>query len=119
MISLVQFILEVELDVIYSADNWDHLIPQHPSFTWRIDTAANTCTSLLMDDYLEHRFSAWAVTAAFGDNLKDSALQRAQGLGLTQQQLQQLYPADEFARLRPTSAVHDPADHAVLGCQNR
>jgi hypothetical protein len=65
-------------------------IPQHSSFTSLIDTAANTCTSLLVDDYLKHRFSAWAVTAAFGDNLKDSALQRAQGLGLTQQQLQQL-----------------------------
>ena len=83
-------ILNQGAKVFYVDHHQSGEIPQHPSFTWRIDTAANTCTSLLMDDYLEHRFSAWAVTAAFGDNLKDSALQRAQGLGLTQQQLQQL-----------------------------
>jgi len=65
-------------------------IPQHPGFTSLIDTDANTCTSLLVDDYLQHRFPAWAVTAAFGDNLRHIAMQRAQVLQLTNQQLQQL-----------------------------
>jgi hypothetical protein len=65
-------------------------IPQHPGFTSLIDTDANICTSLLVDDYLHHRFSAWAVTAAFGDNLKQSAQQCAQALQLSDQQLQQL-----------------------------
>jgi nanoRNase/pAp phosphatase (c-di-AMP/oligoRNAs hydrolase) len=65
-------------------------IPQHSGFTSLIDTDANTCTSLLVDDYLQHRFSAWAVTAAFGDNLRHSAIQRAQVLQLSHQQLQQL-----------------------------
>jgi len=83
-------ILDQGAEVFYVDHHQAGEIPQHPSFTSLIDTAANTCTSLLVDDYLKHRFSAWAVTAAFGDNLKDSALQRAQGLGLTQQQLQQL-----------------------------
>ena len=83
-------ILDQGAKVFYVDHHQAGEIPQHPSFTSLIDTAANTCTSLLVDDYLKHRFSAWAVTAAFGDNLKDSALHRAQGLGLTQQQLQQL-----------------------------
>ena len=83
-------ILDQGAKVFYVDHHQAGEIPQHPSFTSLIDTAANTCTSLLVDDYLKHRFSAWAVTAAFGDNLKDSALQRAQGLRLTQQQLQQL-----------------------------
>jgi hypothetical protein len=76
--------------VFYVDHHYPDGIPQHSSFTSLIDTAADTCTSLLVDDYLKHRFSAWAVTAAFGDNLRGSALQLAQGLGLTQQQLQQL-----------------------------
>ena len=83
-------ILDQGAKVFYVDHHQAGEIPRHPSFTSLIDTAANTCTSLLVDDYLKHRFSAWAVTAAFGDNLKDSALQRAQGLELTQQQLQQL-----------------------------
>ena len=83
-------ILDQGAKVFYVDHHQSGQIPQHPSFTSLIDTAADTCTSLLVDDYLKHRFSAWAVTAAFGDNLKDSALQRAQGLGFTQQQLQKL-----------------------------
>ena len=83
-------ILDQGAEVFYVDHHQSGEMPQHRSFTSLIDTAADTCTSLLVDDYLKYRFSAWAVTAAFGDNLKDSALQRAQGLGFTQQQLQEL-----------------------------
>jgi hypothetical protein len=83
-------ILDQGAEVFYVDHHQSGEMPQHRSFTSLIDTAADTCTSLLVDDYLKHRFSAWAVTAAFGDNLRGSALQLAQGLGLTQQQLQQL-----------------------------
>ncbi len=44
-------------------------IPVHPNFEAHIDTDANVCTSLLVNEYLQGRQLAWAVTAAFGDRL--------------------------------------------------
>ncbi len=38
-----------------------------------IDTDANTCTSLIINDFLNNQFYRWAITGAFGDNLYDSA----------------------------------------------
>jgi hypothetical protein len=65
-------------------------IPQHPNFKGIINTAANTCTSLLVDQHLGGKYRAWAVTAAFGDNLIDSAEQAARSLSLSSNQLKQL-----------------------------
>ena len=48
-------------------------IPAHPAFEACIDTSATVCSSLLVDNFLEGRFRAWAVTAAYGDNLPVAA----------------------------------------------
>ena len=42
-----------------------------------IDTAADVCTSLIVDRALAGRFRAWAVVAAFGDNLVATATSAA------------------------------------------
>jgi hypothetical protein len=65
-------------------------IPQHPHLETIINTVANTCTSLLVDQYLKGKYRAWAVTAAFGDNLIDCAEQAVQTLSLSDKQLKQL-----------------------------
>jgi len=65
-------------------------IPQHPKLETIINTVANTCTSLLVDQYLKGKYRAWAVTAAFGDNLIDCAEQAVQTLSLSDKQLKQL-----------------------------
>ena len=65
-------------------------IPQHPKLQALINTAANTCTSLLVDHYLGGQYRARAVTAAFGDNLLDCAEQAAKTLSLSANQLKQL-----------------------------
>ena len=65
-------------------------IPVHPHFEPHIDTDANVCTSLLVNEYLKGQQRAWAVTAAFGDNLADAARQAALPLSLTGDQLMQL-----------------------------
>ena len=54
-------------------------IPQHPKLEAHIDLSPNVCTSILVDRYLDGRFRAWAVAAAFGDSLPDEgrALARA------------------------------------------
>jgi single-stranded DNA-specific DHH superfamily exonuclease len=65
-------------------------IPQHPALKTLINADANICTSLLVDQYLNGQFKTWAVTAAFGDNMDDSAVQAASSLYLTAEQLEQL-----------------------------
>ena len=62
----------------------------HPGLETHINTAADICTSLIVDDYLEGRYRGWAVTGAFGDNMMDSARKRAQGMGFTVAELGQL-----------------------------
>ncbi|HEX7972758.1 MAG TPA: acetyltransferase [Thiobacillus sp.] len=70
-------------------------IPVHPHFEPHIDTDANVCTSLLVNRYLQGRHPAWAVAAAFGDNLADAARQAAAPLGLSAEQLAQLQSLGE------------------------
>jgi len=54
----------------------------HPGLEAHIDTAADTCTSLIVDGVLGGRYRAWSVVAAFGDNLHAAALRAAELLGL-------------------------------------
>jgi hypothetical protein len=49
----------------------------------------------LVNDYLEGRYLAWAVAAAFGDNLHDSARHAAEPLGLSDEKLQALQSLGE------------------------
>jgi single-stranded DNA-specific DHH superfamily exonuclease len=65
-------------------------IPQHPQFEPHIDTSPETCTSLLVNQYLGGAYQIWAVTAAFGDNLADSARSAAAQLNLGEAGLAQL-----------------------------
>jgi len=83
-------ILQQGATVFYVDHHESGDIPQHPNLKAIINTAANTCTSLLVDQHLGGKYRAWAVTAAFGDNLIDSAEQAAQSLSLSAKQLKQL-----------------------------
>lgn len=65
-------------------------IPQHPLLEAHIDTARGVCTSILVDRHLGGRYRAWAVTAAFGDNLDGAARELAAGLGLPPGALERL-----------------------------
>jgi hypothetical protein len=57
-------------------------IPAHPLLDLHIDTSPGTCTSLIVDAWLGGRHRAWAVVAAFGDNLAQSAVAAAAPLAL-------------------------------------
>jgi len=70
-------------------------IPSHPNFEAHIDTDANVCTSLLVNRHLQDRHLAWAVTAAFGDNLADAARAAAAPLDLSADRLSQLQSLGE------------------------
>ena len=65
-------------------------IPEHPLLSAVIDTSADTCTSLLVNDYLNQQYVLWAIVAAYGDNMMDSAERLADQNGLSQAQKSQL-----------------------------
>jgi len=88
-------LLEAGAHVRYFDHHQPGDIPAHPHFEPHIDTDANVCTSLLVNRYLQGRHLAWAVTAAFGDNLIDAARQAAAPLNLSAGQLTQLQSLGE------------------------
>ncbi|MDB4222743.1 acetyltransferase [Granulosicoccus sp.] len=65
-------------------------IPTHDNLTTHIDTAAETCTGLIVNGILKGQQLPWAVTAAFGDNLFKAAARAAEPLDLSDTQLAQL-----------------------------
>ncbi|MFM2485134.1 DHH family phosphoesterase [Celerinatantimonas yamalensis] len=82
--------LEQGASVFYVDHHQSGSIPQHPNLVTRIDQVATQCTSTLMDSYLEGAFRTWAIAAAFGDNLTETALQLASQQGLSDAQIGQL-----------------------------
>ncbi len=56
--------------------------PAHPALEACIDTRAHTCTSLIVDARLGHRFATWAAVGAFGDNLHAAARALCTAAGL-------------------------------------
>ena len=65
-------------------------IPEYENLESHIDTSANMCTSLLVNNYLKGKYLAWAVTAAYGDNLFVAAEEAATPLNLSKEELEKL-----------------------------
>jgi hypothetical protein len=65
-------------------------VPSHPLLTVLIDTAAEVCTSILVDRLLGGAHRPWAVVAAFGDNLPQPAQRLAAQLGVDAPRLARL-----------------------------
>lgn len=65
-------------------------IPQHGNLDAHIDLDANMCTALIVDKLLQGRFHAWAITAAYGDNLIAKADELADLAGFSVEQKAQL-----------------------------
>jgi hypothetical protein len=66
-------------------------VVRHPLLEAHIDTAADVCTSLLVDKHLSGKYRMWAVAGAFGDNLVSAALRAAQPLRLDRTELARLH----------------------------
>jgi len=60
---------------------------KHPDLKLSVDLDANMCTSLIVDKRLNGKYRAWAITAAFGDNLFDKASSLGQESGFTEIEL--------------------------------
>lgn len=76
--------------VIYFDHHETGEIPDHPLLETHINLATDTCTCLLMDEYLGGQYRGWAIVGAYGDNLNEIADALGTGLGLSMAQRRQL-----------------------------
>jgi len=86
-IDALNALLANQVDIFYVDHHRSGDIPHSKHLTTLINTDANTCTSLLVNDYLNGKFVHWAIAAAFGDNMEQAAkkLAKEQGLSLFQE----------------------------------
>ena len=132
-------LLEHGLKVSYFDHHFAGEIPANSNLRAHIDLSADTCTSALMNDFLNGQFSIWAVVGAFGDNLAGVAKRIAEPLDLPPDKLALLcelgeclnyngygetlddlyfHPADLSRRMRPYTDpfafIHDDAAFTTL-----
>jgi hypothetical protein len=79
----LQQALESGAEVFYVDHHFPGDIPEHPGLTAIINEAPDVCTAALVNGHLQGAYLDWAVTGAFGDNLKDTARSLAVPLGLS------------------------------------
>ena len=71
-------LLAAEKPVFYVDHHRTGEIPNSPYLHSIINLEANTCTSLLVNEHLNHAYYLWAIAAAFGDNMNQSAIELAE-----------------------------------------
>lgn len=86
----LESILKQGASVFYCDHHFAGDLPVHNKLTALINTSANVCTSLLINQHLKDEFLEWAVVGTFGDNLKKSAHGMAKVLELSSDELDQL-----------------------------
>jgi len=83
-------LLALNIPVFYVDHHRTGEIPSSNELTTLLNTDANTCTSLLVNDFLQGKYANWAIAAAFGDNMQASAKILAAKVGLTESEQAQL-----------------------------
>lgn len=76
--------------VFYADHHYAGEIPQHGLLEAHINLAADTCTSLIINQYLDNAHASWAVVGAFGDNFDQPASALGHSVGLAQDELDTL-----------------------------
>lgn len=89
-------ILSFGCRVFYVDHHFSGEIPESSFLSAQIDPNPDVCTSLIVDRLLAGRYRAWAVAAAFGDNLHDAARKSAQSLSLGEEQISVLRELGEL-----------------------
>ncbi len=137
-------VLDTGARVFYADHHFAGDIPQHQMLDCHIDVAADTCTSLIINEYLNQAEAAWAVVGAYGDNFDQQASELGQSIDLAASELEQLrqlgiclnyngygfevedlmfHPIELFKRVRPyrnpLDFVENEADYAELLNQYR
>jgi len=86
----VQQALRQGAQVFYADHHRTGDIPKHANLDVNIDLDTNTCTALIIDKLLAGKYHAWAITAAYGDNLIAKADELAKQAGYSSEQADQL-----------------------------
>ncbi len=79
----LETLLQAGVKVRYFDHHFAGEIPAHPGLEPHIDLAANVCTSILVDRWLDGRCRAWAAVGAFGDSLVDEGRALAEQAGIS------------------------------------
>ncbi len=82
--------------VFYVDHHYAGDLPSSHNLIAHLDPSPEICTSLMVDTLLAGRFKAWAVAAAFGDNLHAPARKAASALHLTEPQVERLRELGEL-----------------------
>ena len=114
--------LDAGARVFYADHHFPGEIPEHDALECHIDPAADTCTSLIVNQVLGQAHAGWAVVGAYGDNFDQVAGELGASIGLNDEELQRLrqlgiclnyngygfeledllfHPADLFAQVQP------------------
>lgn len=75
-------ILTAGARVFYADHHYPGKLPEHNNLELHIDPAADTCTSLIINQYLHGAQAQWAVVGAFGDNFDAVATTLGESIGL-------------------------------------
>ena len=89
-INAVEELLDRGCQIQYFDHHLPGEIPDNALLSAVIDTSSDTCTSLLVNEYLNQQYVLWAIVAAYGDNMLASADKLAAQEGLSQEQKAQL-----------------------------
>lgn len=89
--------------------------PAHPLLTTILDSSPGVCTGVLVDRQLQGRYRVWAVVAAYGDNLIETAHGLGASLGLGERRLDKLRILGEF--LNYNSYAESDGDMIVHPCE--
>ena len=82
--------LECGAEVWYFDHHDAHQLFTHPHLHLHVSNAQDVCTSMLVNRYLHGRYEQWAIVAAYGDHLLQTADGMAIDAGLTAEQRQTL-----------------------------
>lgn len=83
-------ILEGGARVRYFDHHFAGEVPAHANLEAVLDASRESCTSVLVDRYLQGRFRVWAVVGAFGDGLDEVALDLGGRLALGAAEIEKL-----------------------------
>lgn len=85
-----QKLLDAGVHIFYADHHQANTLVEHQYLQSHINTAANTCTSLIVNVHLENRYVGWGIVGAFGDNLHDTAQAVAQTTAYSVEHIAQL-----------------------------
>lgn len=89
-------ILKAHNSVLYFDHHFSGEIPVSASLVTHINPSAETCTSIIVNDNLNHAYPLWAICGAYGDNLHTAAKHLQTPLGLNESQIKALMELGEL-----------------------